>query len=93
MNKQGKQRLIIFLFSIFAVWLLSSGATDLDWIVNLEKWQMGQGAASVLTWTFSPYFSLNWWLAYMISLIRVVAGCGIFGLTMGWLLFHKEEKL
>jgi hypothetical protein len=40
------------------------------------------------TWEFSPHLTLNWWDAYMFSLMRLVVGTSIISIFV-----YREAKI
>lgn len=57
---------------VLGAWCLSTGMTDLDWMVvsyRYSEWHRTQEQ-----WEFCPFLKMNWWLAYMVSLGRIVLG-------------------
>lgn len=77
MNKRQILRLIIFLSGM---WLLATGWTDLDWMLVENHFQMWNAAKD--TWEFCPYLTLNWWVAFELTLAKIVVGA----LITGWFL-------
>jgi len=62
------------------VLLISTGAVDLDW--QLVSYRYSEWHRTVEYWEYNPYIRVNWWLAYLLNLARVSAGCLILGFTL-----------
>jgi hypothetical protein len=74
---------------LLAISLASSGLVDLDWMIvapRFNSWYY-----SVNYWEFNPYIQMNWWLAYFITLMRIVIGTLIIGFLAGKET-RKDEK-
>jgi len=69
---------ILLLIGIF---LLVTGAIDLDWMIVENHFQMWNATKD--TWEFCPFLTMNWWIAYIFSLVRIVIGCLIIGYCLG----------
>jgi len=50
---------------------------DLDW--QLVSYRYSEWHRSVDYWEYNPFFRINWWLAYMFNVIRLMVGCFILG--------------
>ena len=72
-----KITLILILLSIF---LISTGWTDLDW--QLVSYRYSETQRQLDYWEFCPFLRLNWWLAYIISVGRIMTGFFV----LGWVL-------
>jgi len=78
----NEKRLLLIGLLLLSVVLVSGAYCDLDWMVvsyRYSEWHRTQE-----TWEFSPYFKLNWHVAYMFTVLRLTIGC----LLLGWLT-HK----
>jgi len=72
-----KKRTVLFLAAIY---LFTTGCIDLDWMVvapRFNRWYY-----TVDYWEFCPFLKMNWWLAYAVTLLRVIIG----SLMLGWLI-------
>lgn len=67
---------------MLSLFLVSTGWMDLDWMFVQGKFQQGQGAMTAVNWEFSPYLTVNWWLAYQLSIYRIMAGMFILGICL-----------
>ena len=75
---------------VLSVAFLVSGCVDVDWMV--VSYRYSEWHRSVDYWEFNPYLRLNWWLAYVVSLIRVVAGSiGVGYLTRYYLMKFMDN--
>lgn len=63
-------------WALFAVFLIATGFCDLDWQVTVYKYDICNLGEE---WIYCPFFKLNWWVAYLLNIGRVVAGSLIFG--------------
>ena len=62
---------------LVAVLLFMSGCIDLDWMIvapRFNPWYY-----TVDYWEFCPYFRLNWWLAYVYTILRIIVGALFLG--------------
>ena len=57
--------------------LLVTGLIDIDWMVVAPRFNTWY--YTVDYWEFFPFFRCNWWLAYALSICRVVMGAYIIG--------------
>jgi len=81
-RKMNKPLIILGLL-LFAVFLLASGAIDIDWMIvsyRYSEWHRSQ-----LAWEFCPWFKLSWWDAYMFTLARIIAGTGMLFSCLTWI--------
>ena len=49
---------------------------DLDWM--LVSYRFSEWHRSIDYWEFNPYLKVNWYVAYISCLIRLVLGVGYF---------------
>ena len=81
--------LIILGLLLFAVFLLGSGAVDIDWMIvsyRYSEWHRTQ-----LTWEFCPWFKMGWWDAYIFTLARIVAGTMLLGVCCAWIYWRLSS--
>ena len=84
-------------FSLFATsllfsgsTLLTTGATDLDWMLVANHFDMWNAQKD--TWEFCPFFTCNWWLAFELTLARIIVGSIFLGIATCLLFTHLKEK-
>ena len=75
----------VLLLSIF---FLVGGAVDIDWMVTSYYYRFGNGLGG--DWYFTPYWCLNWWDAYFVSILRIVLGAGGIGSFVGDYVGQKD---
>lgn len=75
---------------LIGLWCLSSGLTDIDWMINTYYWPLTDNGHIGGQWAFSTHFKLEWWLAYQITVLRIIAGTAI--LTAFAALFVHEVR-
>lgn len=80
-----KLRVLIF---FVAVGLFTTGCIDMDWMIVENHFQMWNATKD--TWEFCPYLTMNWWLAYIFTLARIVVGAVLLGIVVKWL--WDEQK-
>jgi hypothetical protein len=78
--------------TIIGVWCLATGWMDLDWMIVCYKYQFGQGLAANTTWEFCPYIITNWWVAWQLSLARIILGSALIGGALTYILFIGEKQ-
>lgn len=74
---------------LFAVVLVATGWTDLDWMLVENHFQMWNATKD--TWEFCPYLTMNWWLAYQFSILRLFVGWLLLGFLSYDLLREKKN--
>jgi hypothetical protein len=75
---------------LLGIALFATGYTDTDWMHVCDHFQFGQGGKEL--WEFCPFWKVNWWIAYQISVIRICAGCFLIGFVSAFLLFYKFSE-
>lgn len=65
---------------LFSVVLVCSGAVDLDW--QLMSYRYSEWHRNVDYWEYCPFIKINWWMAYMLNVLRVSVGCLILGFCL-----------
>lgn len=75
---------------LLSVFMLTSGVVDLDWMLTANHFQMWNAAKD--TWEFSPYLTMNWWAAYVFSLLRAVCGAIGLGAVTAYILWVQVNK-
>jgi hypothetical protein len=70
-----------------AVEVYAGARTDLDWMIVCNKFQLGQGRSDVTTWEFSPHWTMNWWDAYILTVVRLVVSSFLLGVVAAALVF------
>lgn len=76
-----------YLMLVVCVFLIATGWTDIDWMIVSYKYRMWNGSDGI--WEFSPVLRMEWWSAYMFTLLRLVVGSWLLGYVMCWL--QKER--
>jgi len=81
----------LFLVGVFVFGLLIfvTGVVDLDWMVVapiFNSWYF-----SVNYWEFAPYLKMNWHVAYVLTVARVVFGAMLFGSSLTYM-YLKSKK-
>jgi hypothetical protein len=67
---------------LFVLWCLVTGFMDLDWMI--VSYRYSEWHRSVEFWEFCPFVKVNWWIAYVFSLVRIV-----FGVAAATILFFR----
>jgi len=62
---------------LIGIGLLVTGCTDIDWMLVENHFQMWNATKD--TWEFCPFLVMNWWLAYIFTLLRIVIGSLLIG--------------
>ena len=87
----NKTFLLLAAAVIAGAFMLATGWTDLDWMMVCNKFQFGQGLQTVETWEFCPFLTVDWWLAFELSLARIIAGSLLLGFSLSefrWRIKH-----
>lgn len=69
--------LIIIALILISLWLIATGWTDLDW--QIVSYRYSSWHRTISYWEYNPYLQVNWWLAYILNLGRIMVGCFIMG--------------
>lgn len=75
MRKLTKAERVLFL--LLAVAMIATGFCDIDSQMNSYKWDNYWRSQNV--WQFAPWLQVNWWWAYVFSVLRLVVGAFIVG--------------
>lgn len=87
----SKYSIILIAVLLLSVWLITTGFTDLDW--QLVSYRYSEWHRTVETWEYCPFLVVNWWLAYMINVVRIMVGCFMLGIvTFKVYLYEKGES-
>lgn len=73
---------------LLSVWLIASAWTDLDWIIVANHFDMWNAEKDA--WEFCPYLTMNWWLAYQYTVLRLIAGAVLLG---GLVMAYANQKI
>lgn len=64
----------LLIFGILvSVVFISTGSIDLDW--QLVSYRYSEWHRSVDYWEYCPSIKINWWIAYVINVLRIAVGC------------------
>lgn len=83
-----KNRYIILTVAIllFAVFLLTTGFCDIDWMINSYHNNDWSGCD---IWWFSTTYTMEWWTAYMITINKVIVGAFLLGSVCMLILYNN----
>lgn len=77
---QNMRRFIVAVILIVGIVLLTTGFTDIDWMVNQYH---NYDYSQVEVWYFTNKIKVDWWMAYANSVIRLIAGSMMVGFVLG----------
>ena len=78
-----KDKIVIAVAVLVGACFLATGLVDIDWMVTTFYFDMYNGSSGF--WEFCPGVSVGWWIAYFVSIVRVVLGAGLLGFGIGQL--------
>jgi len=73
----NKQWILILLASVY---MIATGITDIDWMVISYRYSEWHRINEL--WEFAPYFKVNWYTAYIFTVLRLVIGSILLGILI-----------
>jgi len=82
--------LVLAAVILTAVFLIASGWTDSDW--QLVSYRYSEWHRTVDYWEFNPFLKVNWWVAWQLSLARLVVGSLLLGFALNELRWRVQVE-